>query len=57
VQKSQTFRLPYKNGDIFLHQYFWFFYAKIFAFFTPKILLFLHQILKFRKIFFGKKLV
>ena len=47
---------------IFLHQ-FWLhqfcftpilFYTKIFALFTPT---FLHQILKFRKRFFGKKLV
>jgi len=32
-----------KYGDIFLHQNFYFFYTKKFAFFTPKNLLFLHQ--------------
>ena len=41
----------------FLHQFFLyqFFYTKIFYFFTPKFLIFLHQILKFRKRFFLQK--
>ena len=41
------------DGDIFYTKFFLFLHQKFF--FKPTILLFLHQILKFRKRFFGKK--